>query len=69
MTPEELDQILGRLDMRHVDLAILGDVTTRCVREWSSGRRPIPRPIAILLRAIDRGHIKEPWLVRQIKAS
>ena len=67
MTSDELDKIRISLDMRHSDLAVLGGVTTRCVREWTSGRRPVPRAIAILMKAIENGFITETWLLKQIK--
>jgi hypothetical protein len=66
MTQEELNQILTRLELRHTDLALLAKVTTRCVNNWTSGRWPVPRPVAILLRAIDNGFITEAWLSDQI---
>jgi hypothetical protein len=69
MTHEELNEILTRLELRHTDLALLAKVTPRSVHNWTSGKWPVPRPIAILLRAIDNGFITEAWLVKQIKKS
>jgi len=69
MNHEELNEIMTRLKLRHADLAILANVTKRCVYNWTSGRWPVPRSIAILLRAIDKGFITEDWLVKQIKKS
>jgi len=66
LTHEELNEILTRHELRHADLAILGKVTTRCVYNWTSGKWPVPRPVAILLRAIDKGFITEAWLSDQI---
>lgn len=69
MTHEELNQILTRHEMRHADLAALANVTTRSVHNWTSGKWPVPRTLAILLRAIDKGLITETWLVKQIKST
>ena len=66
MNNEELNQILARLKIRHADLAVLGAVTPRCVHNWSSGHRPVPRPMAILLRAIDQNIIPDEWLFEQV---
>jgi DNA-binding transcriptional regulator YiaG len=69
LTQEELNQILTRLELRHTDLALLAKVTPRSVHNWTSGKWPVPRPIAILLRAIDKKFITEAWLVKQIKTT
>ena len=69
LTQEELNQILARLELRHTDLALLAKVTPRSVHNWTSGKWPVPRPIAILLRAIDKKFITEAWLVKQIKTT
>lgn len=69
MTHEELNEILTRLKLRHADLAALANVTTRSVHNWTSGKWPVPRPVAVLLRAIDNGFITEAWLVKQIKST
>jgi DNA-binding transcriptional regulator YiaG len=66
---EELNQILARLELRHTDLALLAKVTPRSVHNWTSGKWPVPRPIAILLRAIDKKFITEAWLIKQIKTT
>ena len=66
MTHEELNQILTRHELRHADLAVLAKVTTRAVHNWTSGKWPVPRTLAILLRAIDKGLITEAWLSDQI---
>jgi len=69
MTHEELNEILTRHELRHADLAILAKVTPRSVHNWTSGKWPVPRPVAILLRAIDKKFITEAWLVKQIKTT
>lgn len=69
MTAEEINAILDRLRMRQMDLAVLASVTTRSVNNWTSGRWPVPRPIAILLRAIDQNHIPDDWLFDQVRTT
>jgi predicted transcriptional regulator len=69
MTHEELNEILTRHELRHTDLALLAKVTPRSVYNWTSGKWPVPRPVAILLRAIDKKFITEAWLVKQIKTT
>lgn len=69
MTAEEINAILDRLKMRQMDLAVLASVTARSVNNWTSGRWPVPRPIAILLRAIDQNHIPDDWLFDQVRTT
>ena len=69
MTAEEINAILDLLRMRQMDLAVLASVSARSVNNWTSGRWPVPRPIAILLRAIDQNHIPDDWLFDQVRTT
>lgn len=50
MTPDELRDILARLNLTAAEAADIIGVTRSTVLSWSCGRRPLSGPAAILLR-------------------
>lgn len=62
MNPPDLQTIMDRHNLLQVDLAIICSVTPRTVHNWIHGRKPVPRAVALLLRALDDGRIDVHWL-------
>ena len=62
MLPAELDHCLATLDMTQADLAELLCVAPRTVRRWlqrpgTATARPVPAPVAILVRLLAAGRV------------
>ena len=58
---------LGRRRALAVHLALIANVTTRAVSMWANGHLPVPRPVALMLFAIDEGLVSENWLADHLR--
>lgn len=66
MSPEELQSAIERHGLFQSDLAQICGVTTRTIQNWLRGRQDIPRPVALLLMALDEGALSLSWLAKNI---
>lgn len=59
MTPTQLRAILSRLGLTMAQVGSLMGYADdgRAVRRWTSGERPVPLPVATLLRLLEQGKI------------
>lgn len=64
MTPEELRLHLESLELPQRRFAALMDVSYSTVKRWLTGDAPIPVPVIVLLRLLDRGVITTQWIER-----
>jgi hypothetical protein len=67
MDTDTFSRILSEHDIRHRDLALIANVTTRAVSMWANGHLPVPRPVALILFAIDDGLVGENWLADRLR--
>lgn len=67
MTPEQLTDIMTRLNLSREDVASIAGKTTRQVYSWTSGLFSVPRSVALVLHALDDGKIDVPWVVSKLK--
>lgn len=68
MTTEELRNILIRTQLTQSDLAKIADVSDRQVYSWLHGAYKIPQPVALLMKALDRGELSINWVVENVSA-
>jgi DNA-binding transcriptional regulator YiaG len=66
MTPDQLREIMRKLDFNTADVAVLMGVTRRTPQLWLTGHSPIPQSVSILLRAIKDGLIPLEWVEDRI---
>ena len=66
MQPEELQNALLRHGLFQSDMARICGVTTKTIQNWLRGRQDIPRPVALLIMALDEGALSLRWLARHI---
>lgn len=66
MTPDQLKEIMRKLDFTSADVAIVMGVTRRTPQLWLAGRNPIPQSCAIVLLALLDNKVTLEWLVDQI---
>lgn len=66
MQPEELRSALIRHELFQSDLAKICGVTTKTIQNWLRGRQDIPRPVALLVMALDEGALSLRWLASHI---
>ena len=66
MTTEELRNILIRTQLTQGDLAKIADVSDRQVYSWLNGVYKIPQPVALIMKALDRGEISIDWVVNNV---
>lgn len=67
MTGDDLISYRKRQKLRAVDIAWMTGVDPRQVSRWQKGEYPIPRSVALLLKAFAQNKIDARWLVRSIK--
>lgn len=66
MTPDHLQALMKKHEIRHRDLAFITGRTERAVHQWVHGHRPLPRSTCLLLEALDEGLISERWLATKL---
>jgi plasmid maintenance system antidote protein VapI len=66
MQPEELQNALLRHGLFQSDMARICGVTTKTIQNWLRGRQDIPRPVALIVMALDEGALSLRWLARHI---
>ena len=66
MQPEELQNALLRHGLFQSDMARICGVTTKTIQNWLRGRQDIPRPVALLIMALDEGALSLRWLASHI---
>ena len=69
MTPDQLKEIMAKLDFSTADVAIVMGVTRRTVQLWLAGSNPVPTAVDILLNAIFEGLITIEWVEERIVRS
>lgn len=62
----DLQSFLDQHQIRHKDLAYITGRTERAVYNWVQGIRPLPRPVRLLLMALEQGKIDEKWLASSL---
>lgn len=67
MDTDTFARILSEHDIRHRDVALIANVTRRAVSMWANGHLPVPRPVALMLFAIDDGLVGEKWLAKRLR--
>ena len=66
MQPEELQSALVRHERFQSVFAQICGVTTKTIQNWLRGRQEIPRPVALIVMALDEGALSLSWLARHI---
>ena len=66
MQPQELQNALLRHGLFQSDMARICGVTTKTIQNWLRGRQDIPRPVALLIMALDEGALSLRWLASHI---
>lgn len=66
MQPEELQNALLRHGLFQSDMARICGVTTKTIQNWLRGRQDIPRPVALIVMALDEGALSLRWLASHI---
>jgi hypothetical protein len=61
-----LRALMGRCELREVDVAWLTGMTPRQVRNWRAGRSPIPRSVSLLLQAYEAGLVQARWIAERV---
>ena len=69
MTPDQLKEIMAKLDFSTADVAIVMGVTRRTVQLWLAGSNPVPTAVDILLHAIFEGLLTIEWVEERIVRS
>jgi plasmid maintenance system antidote protein VapI len=62
MTPDQLKEIMRKLDFTSADVAVVMGVTRRAVQHWLAGRSTIPTSVDIVLHAIFEGLLSIEWV-------
>ncbi len=62
MTPEQLKEIMAKLDFNTADVAVVMGVTRRTVQLWLAGKNPVPTSVDIVLHAIFEGLLSIEWV-------
>jgi len=66
LNAETLKSIMLDLEFNTQDLSLLMGVTRRAVQLWTSGRNPIPQPVALLLLALAENRLTLEWIVERL---
>lgn len=66
MTPEELQEVMTTHGLLQVDVARICAVTPRTVQNWLRGRQQIPKPLALILSALDEGLVDLNWIAAKM---
>ncbi len=66
MSPQDLQTALIRHGLFQSDLAHICGVTTKTIQNWLRGRQDIPRPVALIIMALDEGALSLRWLAKHI---
>jgi transcriptional regulator with XRE-family HTH domain len=69
MTPDQLKEIMAKLDFTSADVAIVMGVTRRTVQLWLSGSSPVPTAVDIVLHAIFEGLLSIEWVEERLVQS
>lgn len=67
MNSSELSAIMERIGLLPSDLEAISGKTSRQVRSWRTGAFPVPKPLALVLLALDDGRIDVRWLLDRLK--
>jgi len=62
MTPDQLKEIMRKLDFTSADVAVVMGVTRRTVQLWLAGSNPVPTSVDIVLHAIFEGLLPIAWV-------
>ena len=68
MTHVELRALMDRTGVTRFDLVRLSGRTNRQATSWLNGTAPVPRSLAILLRAVDDRQVDLSWLLTAVMA-
>ena len=66
MTPDQLREIMRKLDFNTADVAVVMGVTRRTVQLWQAGSSPIPTSVDIVLHAIFEGLLTIEWVEERL---
>ena len=66
MTPDQLKDIMHKLDFSTADVATVMGVTRRTVQLWLAGTSPVPLSAAIVLEGIFEGLLSMEWVEDKI---
>ena len=69
MTPDQLKEIMTKLDFTSADVAIVMGVTRRAVQHWLAGSSSIPTSVDIVLHAIFEGLLSIEWVEERLVQS
>ena len=67
MTKERLLAIMESAQLSRDDLSAVSGRTTRQTYAWTTGEAPVPRPLALVLYALEDNAISFDWLVEAIR--
>ena len=67
MTTEELKRIVAEMGMNRDDLSKMSGRTIRQANSWMSGAAPVPRSVAINIRALVEDKVDLSWLLGVIR--
>lgn len=62
MTHDEFKRAIERHGILQTDIAHICGVTPRTVGNWASGRKRVPKPLSLLLTALNEGRVSLSWL-------
>ena len=66
MTPEQLKEIMRKLDFTTADVATVMGVTRRTVQLWLAGTSPVPLSATLVLEGIFEGLLSMEWVEDKI---
>ena len=64
MSPDQLATIMTKFGLLQIDMALICGVTPRTVNNWYHGRQPMPRPVTLILTALDEGLVPIEWIAK-----
>jgi len=64
MTKEKLLAIMESAQLSRNDLSAVSGRTTRQTYAWTTGAAPVPRPLALVLYALEDNSIDVEWLAK-----
>jgi hypothetical protein len=67
MTKEKLLAIMESAGLTRDDLSAITGRTSRQTYAWTTGEAPVPRPLALVLYALEDGSISFDWLIEAIR--
>ncbi len=67
MSADEFKAIMVKHNMCNNDIMLIADVSFRQVTSWRNGTHLVPRAVAMVLEAYDKGKIDLPWIEKMIR--